>query len=309
MKNSPTLSLADLDNYDPQTVGGTRRLCPLCGQDKPRDSAHRSVQVETSQGLWHCHRCQAGGKLREFWTERPFTPLTQRQFATAQMQRVFHAPQPAIPKSCDPVKEALWREQLNQVQPLLNCASSTRSVNYLVSRGLSPEIAQQAGVRHLENWFGRPALVFPSRAENGVLVGAQGRYIDGQSNPKARTAGSGGVFATHGAWNSPLLILTEAPLDALSLALCGFPAIAVFGCNLPTWIHRRCVFRQVAIATDADKAGDQAAAEWTNYLANFGAQCRRLNPAQISSLYPAKDWNELLQAIGAQALGELLQLV
>lgn len=201
MKNSQSLSMAELDNYDPHAIGRARRLCPFCGEGKPKDEAHRSVRVEQTNGLWHCHRCKEGGQLREFWVERPFTPLTQRERSNAQMRRAFEMPTPAAPKPSAPVKEALWREQLKELLPI----SSTRSAEYLAGRSIALEIAQHSGVRHLESWFGRPAVIFPARDCEDVLVGVQGRYIDGKTDPKARTGGSGGVFATANAWNTQCL--------------------------------------------------------------------------------------------------------
>src|SRR5215208_1014933 len=63
----PVLSLAELEAHDPRaTSHGTERRfrCPRC-QGRGR---HLAANVET--GAWHCHRCGASGKLREFWTER-----------------------------------------------------------------------------------------------------------------------------------------------------------------------------------------------------------------------------------------------
>lgn len=301
MKSTAHLFLADIDNFDPQGVGRQRRLCPLCGEGKPKDGAHRSVTLG-DKGLWHCHRCKAGGQLREFWTDKP--PMTKRERAATQMQQVFAPSTLSLRSPLDPAKERTWRKQLEAMQPM----PSTRGESYLNARGIYCEIAHKAGVRYLESWFGRSAIVFPSRDLAGRLVGAQGRYVDGRDDPKTRTAGRDGVFATDNVWNScatvltstRTVVLTEAPLDALSLAMCGLPAVAVFGCNLPSWMHRGCAFQRVLIATDADEVGDKAAHEWITYLSSFGANCRRLRPEG------AKDWNELLQRVGAQTMRELV---
>ncbi len=303
MKSTIHLTSVDIDSYDPQGVGRARRLCPLCGDSKPKDDAHRSLTL-SGNGLWHCHRCKTGGQLREFWTEKPL--LTRRERTAAQLRQVFQPSTSVIRPAPDPTKELMWRKQLRDLQPL----SGTQGEAYLRARGIACEIAQQSGVHYLSRWFGRPALVFPARDFNNKLVGAQGRYVDERDDPKARTAGHDGVFSTAGAWencsipqsSTRTLILTEAPLDALSLAMCGFPAMAVFGCNLPSWMHRRCAFGRVLIATDADEAGDKAAQEWAFYLSSFGADCHRLRPES------AKDWNEWLQKVGVQDMRELLYL-
>jgi hypothetical protein len=101
-----------------------------------------------------------------------------------------------------------------------------------------------------------------------------------------------------GAWAAEPLILVEAPIDALSLAAAGWAAVAVLGCNLPNWLPPRLAFRHVLIGTDADAAGDTAAAEWTGRLRTFGARVDRFRPAG------AVDWNALLQRHGASALAD-----
>ena len=62
------LTLADIDAFDPDGPP-TRRLCPLCGKDKPRDSAHRSLSLDRVTGLWKCFRCGEGGKVEEKWDD------------------------------------------------------------------------------------------------------------------------------------------------------------------------------------------------------------------------------------------------
>lgn len=75
-------------------------------------------------------------------------------------------------------------------------------------------------------------------------------------------------------------------MDALSLAEVGYPAMATFGVQLPRWISRLTWWRRVAIATDADEAGDKAADRWAREIQCRGVQ--RLRPER------GKDWNDFL---------------
>jgi DNA primase len=139
------------------------------------------------------------------------------------------------------------------------------------------------------------------------LIAAQGRFVDGRDNPKAITYGPKkyGVFLTPGAlgrMEGAPLIVTEAPIDALSLAAVGFPALALCGTSGPPWLHRAGAFRRVMLAFDADEAGDRAAHELAPDLETFGARCSRLRPEG------GKDWNEILCTIGAPALCDWLAL-
>jgi DNA primase len=168
---------------------------------------------------------------------------------------------------------------------------------YLEGRGIPVALANRARVRFAPDWFGRPAVLFPVRDQDGQLVGAQGRYVDGRNNPKVRSAGlvGQGVFATPGALGGEPLLITEAPLDALTLAAAGFPALALIGTAWPEWLPRHGAFRRVVLATDADAAGDRAAGRLAAVLLPLGARVARLRP------WRGKDWNE----IGAAGLGSL----
>jgi hypothetical protein len=75
-----------------------------------------------------------------------------------------------------------------------------RLVPCIWSRGIPAELAGGAGVRSADDWYGRPAVVFPIRDQTGRLVAMQGRHTDGRADPKAHDCGpkSTGVFATTG---------------------------------------------------------------------------------------------------------------
>lgn len=152
--------------------------------------------------------------------------------------------------------------------------------------------------------MGRPAMVFPLRDQSGALKGVHARYVDERETPKSRTLGDkkSAIFATSDALLPalPALIVTEAPLDALSLALAGYPAIALCGTSAPHWLHRACAFRRVLLAFDGDEAGEAATEKLAPHLASFGARVERLTPEGT------KDWNEMLQTAGRDALADWL---
>lgn len=299
------LSLDELLGFDPHAPQGPRErrfCCPLCGLDKPRDAAHRSVSVAQLTGLWYCHRCGEGGQLREHWQERP---RDRRRRARAQLRRALVAPEgssSSLPPSPPARVPPDGRRHLHGLQLL----AGTPAAAYLAHRLLPADLAHAAGARYSPAFFDRPAVLFPIRARNGELLAAQGRYLDGREDPKARTVGpkARGVFATPGAWNADPWILCEAPMDALTLAAAGYPALATLGCDLPDWLAWACAMRDVRLALDADAAGETAARAWRDTLMARGATVRRLRPVG------AKDWNELLIAHGPAALkaalGEIL---
>lgn len=215
-------------------------------------SGSRCLGVELREGLYHCFRCGARGVLGGYG-EPGFTPP------------------PAPPKRND------WRRLWNESKPV------TPGVTW---RGVS----QWGSVRYHPSFYSAPCVVFPSVSWSAAFTGCQGRKTRPHSGSKTLTAAgsTAGLFATSAlAWFSDPLILTEGPMDALSLEEIGYPAMATFGLTLPKWINRLTWWRRVAIATDADEPGDAAAETWTKSLMCRGVQ--RLRPTL------GKDWNDFLR--------------
>ena len=308
-QNKPVLALCDLENYDPRAPqrGNERRFCcPLCGDGKPKDGAHRCLAANTQDGAWKCHRCGAVGKLREHW-QAPDRAQRGGQYRAQQSARRAAQAAFELPTAAPTVATA--PADYSAARPLVG----TRGADYLSGRGVPPDVAALAGVRFATNWgrnensSGGPAVVFPLCDRAGNVIAAQGRYIaDRKRGPNAIThnAINGAIFSTAGAldWlkRGAPLVVTEAPIDALSIAVAGFPAFAFCGCNAPRWLHLIGGLRRVLIATDADPVGDAAAAKIAANLRTFGATCQRLRPEG------AKDWNEFLTVYGADALTDYL---
>jgi hypothetical protein len=288
---STALSLAELEAFDPRSAGGERerRFCcplPACG-DKARDRAHQSLSVNAETGLWTCYRCGAGGKLAEHRAPRPWGSAgAARRAAALGAFRVSPDPQPG---------RAASAPELGAMLAACAPVAGTPGESYLFRRGIGLDTATAAGVAFARDWYGRPAVVFPLRDRVGRVVAASGRYVDGRL-PKTRVAGDRklGAFATPGVWDaSPdaaALVVVEGPADALSLAECDVPAVALVGTAAPGWLRAAAAFRRVVVALDADGAGDRAAAGLLRELAPFAQCIERLRP-------PAgKDWNDALLA-------------
>lgn len=323
----PILTLAEIEAFDPGNTS-SRRLCPLCGTEKPKDAAHRSLSLDASSGKWKCFRCSAGGVLREFWREREertpqlfgkssFSARKSRLNAVLKVEPATNATptfealqSPINAKNATEPETALpklqWREKWERAIALEN----TRGAAYLEKRGITLEVAVLAQTRFHPKWSGHAAVVFPLKNRAGEIIAAQARAISGNAKltagPKREGAffapiqmKSGRVFAPLDR-STPVIAVTEAPIDALSLACAGFPAIALCGTSGPNWLHIACGLRRVALALDDDEAGEKASGELEKILTPFGAKCERLLPEG------AKDWNEMLLQIGAAQLGDWL---
>jgi hypothetical protein len=286
--NRSTVSLADLETFDPTAPTGSRerRFCcplphPIC-TGKAITSAHRSLSVNLATGEWYCHRCEAGGTIRESWTVRP--RLLHRDRARVDLARAFALRQQPACQGDDPPTAHTWRGIWRGTVPL----RGTPGASYLEGRGIPVEIAARSAVRFARSWFGRPSVVFPLSNNAREIVAAQGRSITGNAKITAGPK-SQGVFPTPGAWESDPVAIVEAPIDALSLAVTGVPALALCGKTAPHWLPPRLAFRHVLVATDADDGGDEGAERLAPLLRSFGAKAERWRPVG------AKDPNELLQ--------------
>ncbi len=297
-RDRPVLTRADLEAHDPRAAdhGEERRyLCPLPACAGHQIGArHRSLALNVASGLWTCHRCGAGGRLREHWPSEP----SRRRRSVARRSLVLTSARassrPSAESGADTTAVARVRALYDAGLPL----PDTRGAEYLAARGIDAGAAAGAGVRFLADFFGRPAVVFPLADRAGAPVAVNGRYVDGRTDPKARTAGRKalGAFATARAWESEPLAICEAPIDALTLAVCGVPAVALCGTSGPAWLAAACAFRRVALALDADAAGDAAATNLTTVLRSLGARVERWRPIG------AKDWNAILAEHGLPAL-------
>lgn len=269
------LSLADLELNDPRSPNGRKQrrfLCPLCGSDKPRDSAHRSLCFNTETGAWICHRCGERGLLGEYWN---YSPCALNLLSRWTGRGVF---KPAVPRMGARILgcEFDWRRVWQNSTRL----RGTPGERFLERRSILTWVAEISGARFSAAWYGRPAALFPVNDRDGNLVAVNGRFVDGRRHLRTQAAGrtSLGVFLTPNALESAVVAVVEGPFDALSLALCGLPAVAMLGTNWAEWLPKAVASKSVFIATDADGAGDEAAERLIQELASFDCRPHRLRP-------------------------------
>lgn len=333
-----SLSLFELEAFDTGAPAGLRRrfLCPLCGADKPRDAGHRCLSVESASGLWNCFRCGAGGRLREFWPDgvvgerrpkvadfntrrhklsRTFELPSTGRTATTEIKvpEVAIPDAPTLESDAHATSQSLghetrWRELWDGATAL----AGTRGEDYLARRAIEAKAAILAGVRFHATWPSGAAVIFPICDRMGECVAVQGRALSGSAKrtygPKKEGVFYAPVALPSGRVLGPIeanveaILITEAPIDALSLATCGFPALALCGTSGPSWLHLACGLRRVVLALDADEAGEKAFGELQTRLQPYGTRCECLVPEG------AKDWNEALIRQGKETLSDWLAL-
>jgi DNA primase len=320
--NTQTLTMAELESFDSRSpVRGNQRrfLCPECGSNKPKDSAHRSLVVNTNNGVFICHRCQTKGKLREFWEESP--KFTRRKRTGLKLMSQFSIESDLLIQKKE--EKEISKKKPENLQDKMDFYrrefSHSPAEMYLDGRGILAQTAQTAQSGYAEKWEHWEKgskkwnlkgidrrVVFPVVDENGILVAVHTRAIDEDClNSSKITKGdkSKGVFqTTPEVFSSKIVAIAEAPIDALVLQMCGIPSIALIGTSAPDWIYSGLSFKSVLIATDADSAGDKIAFKLEEELLDHGANVFRLRPKR------AKDWAEVLENTGIKELDKFLKV-
>lgn len=332
-----TLTLAQLEAHDPHGGRGSREKRYRCPFDACQGHKNRDLSLDPKTGLFDCFACGAAGKLLDFreprkpWTRNDRGARLRRAqerigaaagFVAVELEEKTSARPEPKPETggYDLIAET------SQARPI----DGTPAAEYLQSRGIPADVAHACGVRYAPAlghtvWVigkdgqrrtmpGAPAVLFPMRGPGGDVVGIQGR-VPGpgafwKDGPNKRTF-KANPDATAGAFGAPreaptlrVLAIVEAPIDALTLHLCGLPSVATVGTNCPEWLTEKLTQgppRVVFLAHDADSAGEKAAEKLRPELRASGARPVRLRPPTGT-----KDWNEALQRFGHAALSEAL---
>lgn len=194
---------------------------------------------------------------------------------------------PSMPKT------GLLPEQLlDHSTPLVGSAGQI----YVERRGIPVSVAEDSGLRFDKDFDGRPAVIIGLYNNRDRLTSVHGRYLDtrrGQS--KMLTIGSSnGVISVGDNWQAQPLILVEGLFDALSLAACGWSAVAHIG-RWATWLPEVTINREVWLAFDASKPAEADVLRYIERLPN--ARLKRLLPPPH-----CKDWNTALLKRGSAEL-------
>jgi hypothetical protein len=265
-----------------------------------RDGTDR-FWVNTDYQTWHCRGCGIEGgdaigyimRLHglDFLQACVFLggePTTERR---APLKPIGHDRQPAErPEDLD-------------IEPL---GSHPVALKYVtVTRGIPREVAEQAGV----GWIVRPNRMlyatFPLGNLDGAAVAYQMRAVDDSFGHRHDAVGPkrhGLFFTTRILEPEPVIGITEAPLDALSLHAAGVPSVAICGSgDGPAWLDQIVQGHNVLLATDADTDASKGDALATRLLSRLAGKvvASRARP-------PLKDWNAALQARGVDAIHELV---
>src|SRR5687768_1024870 len=144
----------------------------------------------------------------------------------------------------------------------------TPGQRYVEKRGIPISVADDAGVRYDANWAGRPAIIVPMRDSDDALCSVHGRYLKhvGGQNKMLTIGSGGGAISVLGGWRNDPIILVEGLFDALSIAVCGYGAVATVGRWAP-WLPIICARKLVWLAFDGNRPGEEDAARYRELFA------------------------------------------
>ncbi len=288
----PILSRDDLNRLDPPRWGGgrLRYYCPIHG-----GSHQRSLSVDARTGLYYCHSCKAGGRLRDDWDDEGTTRPSGRRGGprpaaaagddhTRQLATLLRANADRGATLARPIPDHA-RSFIDRLDALREALADRRcpGAAYLRRRGLDPLLAARLGAGYAApgTWPGEAAwgpgrIVYPLHdARTGRVVSALGRAcVDDTTLPTRGRAGKaqlklrdcpagvwpGGQAARARREGQPL-VLVEGPADALALLTLedAPPIVALAGTHSPLTLDVLRSLVGLVIAFDEDDAGRAAA--------------------------------------------------
>lgn len=191
----------------------------------------------------------------------------------------------------------LPEELLARATPLADGAGR----DYVERRAIPVAVAAAAGVRFDSDFGGRPAVVVPLYDQTQHLTSIHGRYLDtARGQNKMLTIGPGnGLISVLDGWHGEPLIVVEGLFDALSLATCGWSAVAHIG-RWASWLPQVSAGREVWLAFDASRSAEADVVQYRQRLPQ--ARLRRVLPPPR-----CKDWNTALLKRGANEVRRWLQ--
>jgi len=303
----PILNWDDLDRLDPPRRGGSRLryYCPIHGGDR-----QRSLSVDARSGLYYCHSCKAGGRLRDDWDDEgavrpsgrrggPGSVATSVDDRSRHLDALLRADAERVAALARPIPDHA-RPFIDRLDALREALADRRcpGAAYLRRRGLDPLLAARMGAGYAApgTWpgegegegAGRPGrIVYPLHdARTGRVVSLLGRAcVDdtalptggrtGKAQLKLRDCPTGvwpGGQAARARREGQPLVLVEGPADALALLALedAPPIVALGGTHNPLTLDVLRSLIGLIIAFDEDDAGRTASRRFAANLDLLG---------------------------------------
>lgn len=271
-------------------------LCPFCGKEQNHDK--ETFAIGTYNGLWNCKRgsCHGINGTREGNLKQLCDYFGEKSFEFS-----------SLPKSIRTAKKSYDKPNPEKYKEI-----TEECINYLASRGISPDTVKDFGLLSDE----KGNIVFPFYRNNELV------YVK-YRKPKKHTKEDGAkewqesntepiLFGMDNvSFNKPLVI-TEGQIDTLSLYEAGIHNVVSVpsGCNNLDWVEN-CYewlerFNEIILFGDSDEPG----MEMVSTLMKRLGEDRCMVPKEYPELVYngkhynrlCKDANEILLCYGAEGL-------
>ena len=280
--NLETLTLFDIEAYDPRPTQRGKRLrakCPIHGGDR-----QQSLSVDTETGWGHCFACGVRVRVSDF------QPLAERSRTRGRVEA--GSPRTAVRRKLSPPPTPAEPPPLPEVlEGAAKRLPGSAGEHYLRKRGIPLSVAQRYRVGFVGKgaWPGRfatrrwPRLTFPLTTPKGNL----NWYSRAAAVEAPRSAahdvlsGPKGYFNGAALEREETLVVVEGALDGLALAASGCESfVALIGTHhfRSEWFLAAGV-EHLILALDQDEAGRKASAELAWQAAEVGLGCVLLSPS------------------------------
>lgn len=279
-----------------------KALCPV------HTEKTASFTVVDARGWFHCFGCGFHGDVLDWLTKIEGLSFREAYYRLAnddlpKISVEERAAQRVALKEADLLAEAEARGFWAEAEQVRRGDPGDR---YLRARGITMTLPETIRFGMVPAWqhpetkkWGRkrPALIFPTQDRDGIVVGIQRVFVDGERVDKAAAKLSLGTIRTAACRLGPpaaVVATAEGPEDGLSVAQ-ERPGLSVwigFGtANLP-FIQFPPVVRRIIICGQNNPAGRLAVENSALALVEQGYEAERRFPAERYD-----DWNDQLRGL------------
>ena len=230
----------------------TDNILVSCPYHKGGQENHPSCGIHVKTLVYHCFSCGAVGNFFDMMQDI-YHPIDVEELQTERDEFDIKIPEREV-KSITPKKK-----------PVVQLDYKVGLTKYLQSRGLTSEICKRYAVGYKDD-----LVVFPTRDMKGEII----FYVTRNVYKKEYTL-SKDIKPVYGLYelfrdypNADSCFIVESPINALTLAVWGFKAVALMGTGSKEQLDvlKNLPIREYYLLLDGDDAGRKGAERIRKYL-------------------------------------------
>lgn len=317
IKSQLTLQVA-LANYGLEPNSQNKVLCTVTGEKTP------SLHIR-GDGTFICFSCGARGDVIDFVAHQEQCDqhtaikiacrmagldgkeLTPQEKADIERRKADRKKQEAEANA--KLADVIKANKVKASEYCRKCASQIEQTDYFTKRGLAPGTQRRFNLgydprsNNVVIPYNRDMTYFITRNCEEKQFWKPRAYYRRTPDGEIDYVNTAWILGKEPIWNGAVLNLKrktifvcESPIDAMSLAQCGFNACAVGGTNALSKFDGKAIHNRVIFAFDSDEAGTSHAKLMVEKVkplvdSNVSFGCLTFHPPR-----KYKDWNEILQS-------------